>query len=62
MWAAIEPLLPPVMGPMERPMRGHRLLVEAAVYRYRCGSRGVIITKICALSWPIMPSAAPVAD
>jgi transposase len=37
MWARIEPLLPPVKGPMGRPMRAHRLLVEAAIYRYRCG-------------------------
>lgn len=37
MWARIEPLLPPVKGAMGRPMREHRLLVEAAVFRYRCG-------------------------
>jgi transposase len=37
MWARIEPLLPPVKGVMGRPMRDHRLLVEAAIYRYRCG-------------------------
>jgi transposase len=37
MWARIEPLLPPVKGAMGRPMRDHRLLVEAAVYRYRTG-------------------------
>ena len=34
-WARIEPLLPPVTGAMGRPMRDHRLLVEAAVWRYR---------------------------
>src|SRR3954452_15947730 len=37
MWARIEPVLPPVKGPMGRPMRDHRLLVEAAIYRYRTG-------------------------
>jgi transposase len=37
MWARIEPLLPPVKGAMGRPMREHRLLVEAAIFRYRCG-------------------------
>ena len=37
MWARVEPLLPPVKGAMGRPMREHRLLVEAAIYRYRCG-------------------------
>lgn len=37
MWARVEPLLPPVKGPMGRPMRGHRLLVEGAIYRYRTG-------------------------
>jgi transposase len=37
MWARIEPVLPPVKGPMGRPMRDHRVLVEGAVYRYRTG-------------------------
>jgi transposase len=37
MWARIEALLPPLKAPMGRPMRDHRLLVEAAVYRYRAG-------------------------
>ncbi len=37
-WARIEPLLPPVKGAMGRPMRDHRLLVEATVWRYRTGS------------------------
>lgn len=36
-WELIEPLLPaqrPVTG---RPMRDHRQVVEAVIYRYRCG-------------------------
>jgi len=37
MWAQIEEVLPPVKGAMGRPMRGHRLLVEGAIYRYRTG-------------------------
>ncbi len=37
MWARIEPVLPPVKGAMGRPMRGHRLLVEGAIYRFRSG-------------------------
>lgn len=37
MWARVESVLPPVKGPMGRPMRDHRLLVEAAIYRYRTG-------------------------
>lgn len=38
MWARIEPLLPPLKGPMGRPMTDHRRLVEAAIWRYRTGS------------------------
>jgi len=38
MWARIEPVLPPLQGRMGRPMRDHRLLVEAAIWRYRTGS------------------------
>jgi len=38
MWARIEPLLPPAKGPMGRPMRDHRSLVEGAIYRYRVGT------------------------
>jgi len=38
MWVRIEPVLPPLQGRMGRPMRDHRLLVEAAVWRYRTGS------------------------
>lgn len=38
MWARIGPLLPPLKGPMGRPMRDHRRLVEAAIWRYRTGS------------------------
>jgi transposase len=37
MWERVEPLLPPLQGAMGRPMKDHRLLVEAAVYRYRTG-------------------------
>ena len=37
-WARIEPVLPPLKGRMGRPMRNHRLLVEAAIWRYRTGS------------------------
>lgn len=38
MWARIELLLPPLKGPMGRPMSDHRRLVEAAIWRYRTGS------------------------
>lgn len=37
MWARIETVLPAPKGPMGRPMRGHRLLVEGAIYRYHAG-------------------------
>ena len=37
MWARIEPVLPPAKGPMGRPMKGHRTLVEGAIYRLRTG-------------------------
>ena len=37
MWARIEPVLPPAKGPMGRPMKGHRDLVEGAIYRLRTG-------------------------
>ena len=37
MWARVEKLLPPAKGPMGRPMRDHRVLVEGAIYRYRTG-------------------------
>jgi transposase len=37
MWARIEAVLPPVKGPMGRPMRDHRILIEGAIYRYRTG-------------------------
>ena len=37
-WARIEPVLPPLKGRMGRPMRDHRLLVEATIWRYRTGS------------------------
>ncbi len=38
MRAWIEPVLPPLQGRMGRPMRDHRLLVEATIWRYRTGS------------------------
>jgi len=37
MWARIEPVLPPVKGPMGRPMTPHRQAVEGAIYRLRTG-------------------------
>ena len=37
MWARIEPVLPPAKGPMGRPMKDHRVLVEGAIYRLRTG-------------------------
>ena len=37
MWARIEPELPPAKGPMGRPMKDHRTLVEGAIYRLRTG-------------------------
>lgn len=37
MWARIEPLLPPVKGPMGKPMRPHRPMIEGAIYRLRTG-------------------------
>jgi transposase len=37
MWARIEPLLPPVKGPMGPPFRPHRPVVEGAIYRLRAG-------------------------
>ena len=37
MWARIEPLLPPLKGPMGKTMKPHRPLVEGAIYRYRTG-------------------------
>jgi transposase len=36
-WARIEPLLPPLKGPMGKPMRPHRPVVEGAVYRLKAG-------------------------
>ena len=36
-WARIEPLLPPVKGPMGKPMRPHRPVVQGAIYRLRFG-------------------------
>jgi transposase len=42
MWGQIEAGMPPVKGPMGRPMRDHRLLLEGAIYRSRTGSCGVI--------------------
>ena len=37
MWARIEPVLPPVKGPMGPPFRAHRLVIEGAIYRLRTG-------------------------
>ena len=37
MWAQIEPLLPPVKGPMGPPFRPHRPVVEGVIYRLRTG-------------------------
>ncbi len=37
LWARIEPLLPPVKGPMGMPFRPHRPIVEGAIYRLRTG-------------------------
>ena len=37
MWARIEPELPPLKGPMGRPMTPHRLAVEGAIFRLRTG-------------------------
>ena len=36
-WARIEPLLPPLKGPMGKPMRPHRPVVEGAIYRLKAG-------------------------
>lgn len=38
MWARIEPVLPPLKGPMGRPMFDHRRLVEGAIWHYRTGT------------------------
>lgn len=37
MWARVEPLLPPVKGPMGPPFRPHRPVVEGAIFRLRTG-------------------------
>lgn len=37
MWARIEPLLPALKGPMGKPMKPHRLLVEGSIFRLRTG-------------------------
>jgi transposase len=36
-WARIEPLLPPVKGPMGKPFTPHRPVVEGCIYRLRGG-------------------------
>ena len=36
-WARLEPLLPPLKGPMGKPMRPHRPVVEGAIYRLKFG-------------------------
>lgn len=37
MWAQLEALLPPVKGPMGKPMTPHRPVVEGIFFRYRTG-------------------------
>ena len=37
MWARIEPLLPPLKGPMGKTMRPHRPLVEGSIFPLRAG-------------------------
>ena len=37
MWARIEPVLPPLKGPMGRPRSPYRPLVEGAIFRLRTG-------------------------
>ena len=37
LWARIEPLLPPLKGPMGPPFRPHRPVVEGVIYRLRTG-------------------------
>jgi transposase len=36
-WARIEPLLPPLKGPMGKTMKPHRPCVEGAIYKLRTG-------------------------
>ncbi len=36
-WARIEPLLPPLKGPMGKPFSPHRPVVEGCIYRLRAG-------------------------
>ena len=36
-WARVEPLLPPLKGPMGKPYRPHRPVVEGAIYRLKAG-------------------------
>ena len=38
MWARIEPVLPPLLGPMGGPMTPHRQVIEGAIYRLRTGT------------------------
>jgi transposase len=35
LWERIEPLVPAMKGPMGRPFRDHRQVIEGVVYRYR---------------------------
>lgn len=37
MWARVEHHLPPLKGPMGRPMTPHRQVIEGAIYRLRTG-------------------------
>jgi transposase len=39
-WARIEPLLPPVKGPMGKPFTPHRPVVEGCIYRSAPAVRG----------------------
>jgi transposase len=44
LWDRIERLLPAVKGPMGRPFRDHRQVIEGIVYRYRAG-----------IAWRVLP-------
>ena len=40
MWARVEPLLPPLKGPMGSSFRPHRAILERMIYFGRTGLRG----------------------
>jgi transposase len=44
-WARIEPLLPPLKGPMGKPFLPHRPVVEGCIYRLKGG-----------IPWRMLPS------